>query len=201
MSVALSATPPGLMTVREFLDWCPDDGQRWQLVDGVPVAMAPPNRTHGAIRNELGRLLSNHLAERGSPCSVVVTPGVVPQVYSARNMRVPDLAVTCTDDAEEEDALTDPVLVVEILSPRNHADTWRNVWAYTTVPSVREILVVRSAEVRAHPLRRQPDGNWPASPLPIGAEENLVLDSVGGFRAPLRAPYRTTRLRDADARA
>ena len=39
MSATLKA--PVNMTVAEFLEWCPDDGQRWQLVDGEPVAMAP----------------------------------------------------------------------------------------------------------------------------------------------------------------
>jgi Uma2 family endonuclease len=31
-----------VMTVAEFLDWpTPDGSDRWELVDGVPVAMAP----------------------------------------------------------------------------------------------------------------------------------------------------------------
>jgi hypothetical protein len=36
---------------------------------------------------------------------------------------------------EEESALTDPVLLIEILSPSNQAETWANVWAYATIPS------------------------------------------------------------------
>jgi hypothetical protein len=36
MSATLKA--PVSMTVAEFLEWCLDDGQRWQLVDGEPVA-------------------------------------------------------------------------------------------------------------------------------------------------------------------
>jgi hypothetical protein len=57
----------------------------------------------------------------------VVTPGVVPHVQSSHNMRVPDLAVTCSDYETEEAELTDPVLIVEILSPSNQAETWANV--------------------------------------------------------------------------
>ena len=33
-------------------------------------------------------------------------------------------------------ALADPVLLVEILSPSNQAESRANVWAYTTIPSV-----------------------------------------------------------------
>jgi Uma2 family endonuclease len=121
------------MTVAEFLAWNPPSTQLWQLVDGEPQAMAPANRTHGAIQNELGSLIRNHLAECSSPCSVVATPGVIPRVQSETNLRVPDLAVTCSGYNTEESALADPVLLIEILSPSNQVETWANVWAYTTL--------------------------------------------------------------------
>ena len=41
------AAPRRRMTVDEFLEWEPGDGQRWQLVDAGPQPMAPTNRTHG----------------------------------------------------------------------------------------------------------------------------------------------------------
>jgi Uma2 family endonuclease len=183
---------PVRMTVAEFLAWNPPGGQTWQLVDGEPQAMAPANRTHGAIQSELARLIGNHLTDKASPCSLVVTPGVIPHVQSETNIRVPDLAVTCSGYETEEAALTDPVLVIEILSPSNQAETWSNVWAYTTIPSVREILVVKTAAVGAELLRRDPDGTWPKRPAIIESGE-LVLESID-FRSPLAALYRSTRL-------
>jgi len=188
---------PVRMSVDEFLAWTPSDHQYWQLVDGEPQAMAPPNRTHGAIQGELIRLIGNHLIERGSPCSVVDTPGVVPRVQSDSNVRIPDLAVTCAGYQSEEPVLTDPVLVVEILSPSNQAETWRNVWAYATIPSVQEILIIRTVTIGADLLRRNRDGTWPERPLAI-EQGNLTLDSIG-FSAPLTALYRTTRLARAGA--
>ena len=47
-------------------------------------------------------------------------------------MRVPDLAVSCSPFELTQPAPTDPVLIVEILSPSNRAETWANVWAYTS---------------------------------------------------------------------
>ena len=190
--VALARIPV-FMSADEFLSWEPGDGRAWQLVDGEPQAMAPPNRTHGTLQAELGSLMRNHLRERGSPCAVVVTPGVVPRVQSSHNVRIPDLAVTCTGYAAEEAVLTDPVLVVEILSPGNQAETWANVWAYTTIPSVKEIVVLRTVTVAADVLRRGPDGSWPREPDPVTTGD-LVLDSIG-FRTPLADLYRDTRLR------
>jgi Uma2 family endonuclease len=190
----MSALPkiPVRMTVAEFLAWNPPSPLLWQLVDGEPQAMAPASRTHGAIQNELGSLIRNHLAERSSPCSVITTPGVIPRVQSETNFRIPDLAVTCSGYDSEESALTDPVLLIEILSPSNQAETWANVWTYATMPSVQEILVLRTASIGAELLRRNPDGSWPSQPLTIEAVD-LTLESIG-FSFPLAAAYRTTRL-------
>jgi Uma2 family endonuclease len=93
----------------------------------------------------------------------------------------------------EESTIDNPVLIVEVLSPSNKAETWSNVWTYVSIPSVREILIVRSAEMGADLLRRQSDGSWPAEPARIAADEMLTFDSIG-FACPLRALYRTTRL-------
>jgi Uma2 family endonuclease len=181
------------MPVQDFLSWNPGDGRAWQLVDGEPQAMAPANRTHGTFLGELGAMIGNHLLDRASRCSVVMLPGIVPHVRATYNMRVPDLAVTCSDYDVEGTALTDPVLIAEILSPNNQAETWANVWAYATIPSVREILVLRAVTVGADLLRRGPDGSWPREP-DVTTNGDLVLESIG-LRTPLADLYRSTRLR------
>lgn len=184
---------PVRMSVDEFLDWEPGDGQAWQLVDGEPQAMSPAKRTHGALQGELGGLMRNHLVAQGGPCSVVIAPGIIPHVQASFNMRVPDLAVTCSEYEVEEAALSNPVLIVEILSPSNQAETWSNVWTYTTIPSVQEILVLFSIKIGADLLRRREDGSWPQEPERI-TDGDLVLESIG-FRTKLAGIYRTTRLR------
>jgi Uma2 family endonuclease len=184
--------PPDEMSVAEFLAWNAPGPDRWQLVDGEPVAMAPTSRTHGALQLELGSLIRNHLAVSGGPCTVIAAPGIVPQVRANDNFRLPDLAVTCTQYATEEYDVADPVLIVEILSPSNRAETWKNVWTYTTIPSLREILILSSTAIRAELLRRAADGNWPAASTVIEGGD-LLLDSIG-LTMPLAAIYRTTRL-------
>ena len=191
MSGAARKVPPA-MDVAEFLAWDAPANARWQLVDGEPQAMAPASRTHGVLQAELARLLGNHLDAVGSPCVVVGEAGIVPRIQADINVRVPDLAVTCTETQEEEHTLSEPVLLVEILSPSNRSETWTNIWSYTTIPSVKEIVVVDSVRVRAHLLRRDVAGNWPerATVIEDGA---LELASIG-FQVPLAALYRRTRL-------
>jgi Uma2 family endonuclease len=184
--------PPDRMTVAEFLAWDAPGETRWQLVDGEPVAMAPASRTHGALQLELGGLIRNHLADAGGPCTVVAAAGTVPRVRASENLRIPDLAVTCTRHETEEYDVSNPVLIVEVLSPSNRADTWRNVWAFTTIPSLREILLLSSTAVRAELLRRGNDGSWPAASTVI-EDGDLILDSID-FTVPLVEVYRTTRL-------
>ena len=126
------------------------------------------------------------------PCVALVEAGVVPKVRARHNFRVPDLAVTCSPYTEEEASLTDPVLLVEILSPSNQAETWGNVWTYTTIPSVQEILVLHTVRIAAEVLRRRADGSWPEEPELVETGD-LTLGSIG-FAVPLAALYRTTRL-------
>ena len=91
-------------------------------------------------------------------------------------------------------ALPDPIALIEVLSPGNAADTWDNVWAYTTIPSVREIDG-RALHPRllAEHLRRGADGHWPAEPEEVGADGVLRLEGVG-VAFLLREAYAQTHL-------
>ena len=87
--------------------------------------------------------------------------------------------------------LIDPVLLIEILSPSNEAETWANIWTYISIPSMTEILAVHSTRIEAELLRRAADGSWPKQPELIGPDGTLALRSIG-YSTPLAALYRTT---------
>ena len=192
--VALQKHPPARMTLAEFFAWNPEDTavRSWQLIDGEPVAMAPATEAHGALQIEIGALLRNHLLARGGPCRVISEAGIVPRVRSDRNYRVPDLGVTCAPPSSRL-MVADPILLIEILSPSNEVEIWANIWAYTTIPSVMEIVILSSTKVEADLLRRRGDGSWPEIPERVEADGKLTLDSVD-FTVPLRDVYRTTAL-------
>ena len=186
------AKVPVRLTVAEFLAWEPGDGRKWELVDGEPRAMAPAQATHSLLQAELARVIGNHLLEHGGRCRSATEAGIVPRVQASHNLRVPDLVVTCTPGDGDDGLIAEPVLIVEILSPSNQAQTWSNVWAYTSIPSVQDILLLHSVSIGAEVLRRGPDGAWPADTSKVKAGD-LVLGSIG-FRVPLTDIYRTTRL-------
>jgi Uma2 family endonuclease len=174
------------MTVDEFITWAGDD--RWELVDGEPRAMAPASATHGIIQTNVGYTLTRHFRGSGNQCRAVTEPAIVPRVRSRSNVRVPDVAVTCADVDAGQVALPAPLLVVEILSPSNEAATWENVWTYVSIPSVQEVLVLRSASIAADLLGRRTDGTWPEEPIQIGRDDMLHLESIG-LACPLAELY------------
>jgi Uma2 family endonuclease len=185
---------PRTMTVAEFLDWPGDgSGRTFQLVDGELRAMSPGSATHGTIQANLCWLIRSALVASGSGCRIATEPGVITRVRPDVNLRVPDLGVTHTPDAAGQQALPDPIALVEVLSPGNATDTWDNVWAYTTIPSVREIAVVHSTRVLAEVLRRDANGEWPQQPEQIGVDGALHLESIG-VAFPLRDAYAQTHL-------
>ena len=187
------------MTADEFLAWPGDGtGRKFQLVDGVVVAQSPATTTHNRIQSRLDRLIGTHLDKMEGPCEVLVEPAVAVRVNAGINRRVPDLGVTCEPDMRGDVDLPDPVLLVEILSPGSREETWQNVWAYTTIPSLREILIVSSFSVMGELLRRDADGAWPEESLKLGVDDAVALTSIG-LEFPLRAIYRKTYLEQRES--
>jgi Uma2 family endonuclease len=186
MSTALNV--PKVMTLQEFLTWDAPGPGHWQLIDGVPLAMAPAGSTHGVIQSNIAALIINHLDQRGDSCVMLTNPGIIPAFRTNRNFFIPDAAVTCSESDIGVPGIRHPVLVIEILSPSNHAETWRNIRAYMLIASVREILVIRSDLVSIDLLRRGADGAWPDDVTTL-TEGTFTLTSLD-LTLPLNALYR-----------
>ena len=171
--------PPPPITVDEFIDW-PGDGihKKFQLVDGVIRAMPPASTTHGALQAKLASVIDQLLVAANSPCNVFTEPAVATRIRADVNSRVPDLAVSCAATEAGQIYLPDPILQIKIMSPGNTSDTWDNVWAYASIPSVTEILIVQSTRIEAQLLRRGPDAAWPKEPEQIGRGDRLKLASI-----------------------
>jgi Uma2 family endonuclease len=179
----MASLAPKRMTLAEFLEW--DDGtdRRYELLDGVPVMMAPSLEAHG----ELAAALAMQLGSRVKlPCRVISEAGIViPD--RADTYYVADLAITCASREPGRRMVVEPVLVVEVLSPStSQVDRWRKVADYRSLPSVQEILVVFSDERRVEVQRRTPDG-WRVEDL-IGQAE--IALSCCGTPVALEAVYR-----------
>ena len=181
------------MTVGGFRDWATRQPGKWELVDGTPRAMAPASSTHALIQGRAAYLIERHLEETRSPCRSAPGAPVLPAALRRRNARVPDLAVTCSPPDEDGWEIRNPVFLMEVLSPTNERDTRDNVWAYMSIPSVGQILLVDSTAVQGEMLCRDPDGAWPKEPELLGPDDEIRVDAVG-FSCRLRDLYARTRL-------
>ena len=152
--MADAAREPERWTLEQFLAY--DDGTdtRYELHDGVIVAMAPPSGIHGMLMIELGATIRGQL-ER--PCRVAAEVGIMlPE--RADTYYQADLVVTCSPLAPDG-RIADPVIVVEVLSPSTAAtDVLRKLPDYRALGSVQDILLVSSTGRQVEHWRRERDG-------------------------------------------
>jgi Uma2 family endonuclease len=164
------------MTLEEFLVW--DDGTDtlYELVDGFPVAMAPPAEAHRILAVRLVSRIDAALADR-RPCNAQIDAGVV-HPDRADSYYVADIAVTCRPNEPRQQAVREPILLVEILSPGTERHDRRiKLLVYRQIASVQEILLIDSESYHAE-LHRRHDGHW-ITELFRGADASLTLNSVG----------------------
>jgi Uma2 family endonuclease len=179
-----------LMTLEEFLEW--DDGTqtKYDLVEGVPVpkgpilnrfgeivAMAPAAPEHSAMASKLSALLASALKGRRN-CWVGVELGIR-RTEGARSYFHADVAVTCQPLVRGQKGVSDPTLIVEILSPSTQIyDRRTKLPFYKALPSVQEILLIDPARPFCEVYRRLDAARWTVDHL-TELTETLRLDSVG----------------------
>jgi Uma2 family endonuclease len=180
MTAARSNPPdPPLMTVEEFFDW-PGDGTetKFDLYEGAPRAMAPSLPVHGLIQANAARLFGQHLRVLGRRCPVITEAALTPRMGNNINVRIPDVVVTCAPLGPKDRIVAEPLLIVEVLSPSNERVTQGNVWSYGSIPSVREILLLRSDRVQAEIATKDADGVWPICRRIYIAGSTVTLESI-----------------------
>lgn len=110
MSV-VTTLPQRPLTV-EDLERLPDDGHRYDLIDGSLIVAPGPELIHQTVQSNLLRILFSACPEElfvyGSPTDVVLADDTVLQ---------PDLMVVRRSDRGGRRLTAVPLLVVEILSP------------------------------------------------------------------------------------
>ena len=163
------------MTLEEFLRW--DDGtdRRYELIDGFPVAMAPPARAHGILCARLGGLIDAALRSR-RPCAAQIEAGIA-RPDRGDSFYVADIAVSCQPYTQGEQLVQEPILIVEILSPSTERnDRRQKLPAYQEIGSVREIVFIDADSHHAEVYRRD-NSHWGIE-LVRGADATLFLPSV-----------------------
>ena len=138
------------MMVDEFLLWAEGREGRWELHDGAPVMissaaavmMSPERAAHIRTKFRAAMALDNAVAAAGLPCEVFAD-GMTVKI-DARTTFEPDASVVCGPRRSDDTVVvSDPVIVVEVLSPSTAAiDHGRKLSGYFSLPSVEHYLIL-----------------------------------------------------------
>ncbi len=187
--MSVSARPyPGGMAVEQprtltYADYAalPDDGRRFELIDGELFEMAAPSTRHQDIVLRLGIEIGLHVRRHGgkvyiAPCDVVLADTVTVQ---------PDVIYLADADAHRitrPNIQGPPTLVVEVLSvPRHDLVRKRELYARF---AVAEYWVVDPDADRIEVYRLE--GAAYAKPLLLEPGELLATDLVPGLTIDVR---------------
>jgi Uma2 family endonuclease len=163
------------MVLDEFLRW--DDGteMHYELIGGFPVAMAPPAEAHRMLAVRLVTRIDAVLSRR-RPCNAQLEAGVI-RTDRADTYFEADIAATCAGNEAGRQAIKDPFLIVEILSPSTERHDRRvKLPAYRQIETVQEILLLASDDRYAE-LHRRVGAQWITDIL-RGEEAVVALSSV-----------------------
>jgi len=164
------------MTVPEFLAWAEtQDKGRYELVRGEIVAMTPERTDHARAKQRAFIALDAAIRKAGVACEAFVDSLAV--VIDDTTGYEPDALVNCGEaNAAESMVASNPVIVVEVLSPSTgNIDKTVKLADYFRVPGLAHYLIVDLARRRALHYRRQPDGT-----VTVG----IVTDGEIGFDPP-----------------
>lgn len=131
-----------LMTVDEFLVWGEGREGRWELRDGVVVALSPERVAHLETKANALFSLSDAIRRAQAPCRVYPDGATVR--ISKRTAFEPDALVRCGPPLPPDTLeFPDPIIAVEVLSPSTEAyDRGVKVEGYFSLPSVIHYLIV-----------------------------------------------------------
>jgi Uma2 family endonuclease len=184
----MSTLPKSFFTPEEYLAAEREAEYKSEYYEGEIFAMSGVSCTHDRIETELLFLIMGHV--RGGGC----------EAFSS-NMRVlvipnklytyPDLSVVCGEPQFTDprvDTLTNPALVVEILSlSTERYDRTLKAANYRRMPSLRELLLISQENYLVKLYRHAADGTWSAMQAE-GLDKSIELASIG-YTLPLRELY------------
>lgn len=152
---------------------------RSEYLDGGVCPMTGASANHIKIVLNVSTELKIQL--RGRQCDIFLIDMKV-RLPGSRKFFYPDVTVICGElqfHDERKDIITNPKLVVEVLSPSTEAfDRGAKFQAYRTLESLDEYLLVSQGTPLIEQYLRGDAGKWTLTTA-AGLESSLTLPSIG----------------------
>ena len=175
----MSAIPKRRYTLEEYFELDRTSEERYEYFGGEVVAMTGATLTHNRIATNVIVGLRN---SPGSARCEIFPADMRIKVPKAPPYRYSDVAVVCGPPVTEVigglEALVNPHLIIEILSPSSEAyDRGAKFLAYQSIESFREYVLIAQDRPYVTHYVRQPDGHWLRADIE-GLDGEIVLSSL-----------------------
>jgi len=179
------------MSYAEYLAAEATSDTRHEYLRGQVFAMAGGTPEHGALAASITGALIAALRDR--PCRVF-NSDVRVRIRATDLTTYPDLSVVCgrlERDDEDQNAIVNPVLIIEVLSDSTEAyDRGEKAAHYRRLPSLQEYVLMSQHRPRVEVFRRREAGHWELHEAAEGQQIELVsvgctLDVAELYRDPL----------------
>lgn len=153
------------MTVEQYFALDESSDAKYEYLDGYAYLLRPPSSfyeedaivdlaggstAHALLSMNIGHILAGALDE--SDCDVYTSDAKVK--VAEKRYFYPDVTVACGE--QDNSALTNPVLIVEVLSPTTEKkDRGTKFKAYRTLPTLQEYVLIASQSKAIEVYRRE----------------------------------------------
>jgi Uma2 family endonuclease len=169
-----------VMSLEEFLAWEDQQEDRWEFDGFQPVAMVGGTSAHNLIVGAMEFSLRQRVK---SPCRVF-HEGM--RLRLAHSLRYPDLMVVCTPVPNDATDVTDPVVVIEVLSPTTlRTDRIDKNREYEATPGIVRYILLEQDAIAAEVYTREA-GRWVRST--VTGDGVLAMPEIG-VEIPLAEAY------------
>lgn len=183
----MSAGSRPLYTYEEYLLRERDACGKSEFYRGQIFAMAGGSVRHNTISGNIFARL--HAKLRGTSCRPLNSDQRI-RVSANGLATYPDVSVVCGElevDSEDVDAITNPRVIFEVLSPTSESyDRGKKFDLYRQLESLQEYILVSQEEGQVERFVRQSDGSWNLT-LFKGLDSELKLETLGSL--PLSEIY------------
>lgn len=173
----MSALREQTWTVEQYLEFECISEIKHEYLDGHIYAMSGASRKHNLITMNVAA--SFHAQLRKGSCEVY--PADM-RVKAGAIYAYPDVSVVCGTPqftGDTPDTLTNPTLIVEVLSPSTEKfDRGKKFHYYRALDSLQEYVLIAQDDYHVERYRRHADGEWLFSDA-IGTDAALELASIG----------------------
>ena len=172
--------PQHYFTLDEYFALEQASEARWEYWDGELVCMSGGKQQHYLISSNVHYRLRLQLGDGRCQAFTgdmpIWTPTLPPYRY-------PDASVACGELRFQPihgiDALINPVLIVEVLSPTTASRDFEEKFkAYQAIATFRQYLLIAQDAPRVTHYMRQASGDWAQAEV-SGLDAALTLDSIG----------------------